>query len=78
MSNAARNLEVLMGEDIRLKSAAGEIGAYLAGFRRDGLPFYAFYPAGGGAPRLLPPVLSPALVVDAIGKPAAAPAVVAN
>lgn len=35
-----------------------EIGAYLRSFNRDGLPFYAFYPAGGRDPVVLPPVLT--------------------
>jgi thiol:disulfide interchange protein DsbD len=40
-----------------------EIGAYLRVFNRDGLPFYAFYPAGGRDPVVLPPVLTEAIVV---------------
>lgn len=40
-----------------------EIGAYLRAFNRDGLPFYAFYPAGGRDPVVLPPVLTEAIVV---------------
>ena len=40
-----------------------EIGAYLRSFNRDGLPFYAFYPAGGRDPVVLPPVLTEAIVV---------------
>ncbi|MFO1359130.1 protein-disulfide reductase DsbD family protein [Plasticicumulans sp.] len=72
---AAGGVAYLKGDWTRRDAA---IGAYLASFGRDGLPFYAFYPAGGGEPRLLPPVLSPALVVEAIGKPAAAPALVAR
>ncbi|HNF64982.1 MAG TPA: thioredoxin family protein, partial [Plasticicumulans sp.] len=72
---AAGGVAYLKGDWTRRDPA---IGAYLASFGRDGLPFYAFYPAGGGEPRLLPPVLSPALVVEAIGKPAAAPALVAR
>ncbi len=40
-----------------------EIGAYLRSFNRDGLPFYAFYPAGGRDPVVLPPVLTEAMVV---------------
>lgn len=41
-----------------------EITAFLRSFKRDGLPFYAYYPAGGGEARLLPPVLTESLVVD--------------
>jgi len=40
-----------------------EIGAYLRSFNRDGLPFYAFYPAGGRDPVVLPPVLTETIVV---------------
>ena len=43
-----------------------EIGAYLRSFNRDGLPFYAFYPAGGREPAVLPPVLTEAIVVGEI------------
>jgi thiol:disulfide interchange protein DsbD len=40
-----------------------EIGAYLRAFNRDGLPFYAFYPAGAKDPVVLPPVLTEAIVI---------------
>jgi thiol:disulfide interchange protein/DsbC/DsbD-like thiol-disulfide interchange protein len=40
-----------------------EIGVYLRSFNRDGLPFYALYPAGGRDPVVLPPVLTEAIVV---------------
>jgi thiol:disulfide interchange protein DsbD len=40
-----------------------EIGAYLRAFNRDGLPFYALYPAGGRDPVVLPPVLTETIVV---------------
>ncbi|MGL5631490.1 MAG: protein-disulfide reductase DsbD family protein [Azovibrio sp.] len=43
-----------------------EITAFLHSFQRDGLPFYAFYPAGSTEPVLLPPVLTQAIVIDAI------------
>ncbi|MGF6274176.1 thiol:disulfide interchange protein/DsbC/DsbD-like thiol-disulfide interchange protein [Massilia sp. UYP11] len=39
------------------------ITAFLQSFQRDGLPFYAFYPAGS-APVLLPPVLTQAIVIE--------------
>lgn len=39
------------------------ITAFLQSFQRDGLPFYAFYPAGK-EPVVLPPVLTQALVTD--------------
>lgn len=45
-----------------------EISAYLRSFNRDGLPFYAFYPAGGGEPVILPPVLSESMVLDELNR----------
>lgn len=39
------------------------ITAFLQSFQRDGLPFYAFYPAGKG-PVVLPPVLTQAIVTE--------------
>ena len=39
------------------------ITAFLQSFKRDGLPFYAFYPAGK-EPVVLPPVLTQAIVID--------------
>jgi thiol:disulfide interchange protein DsbD len=41
------------------------ITAFLQSFGRDGLPFYAFYPAGK-EPAVLPPVLTPALVTESL------------
>ncbi|MHA7878369.1 MAG: protein-disulfide reductase DsbD family protein [Saccharospirillum sp.] len=41
-----------------------EVDALIAGHQRDGIPLYAFYPAGGGEPRLLPQLLTPGLVED--------------
>jgi thiol:disulfide interchange protein len=45
-----------------------EITDYLRGFNRDGLPFYAFYPAGGRDPVVLPPVLTEAIVKGEIDR----------
>lgn len=45
-----------------------EISAYLRSFNRDGLPFYAFYPAGGGEPVILPPVLTESIVLDEVDR----------
>jgi thiol:disulfide interchange protein DsbD len=42
------------------------ITEYLAQFDRNGVPLYVLYPHDGGEPRVLPQVLSPGLVVDAI------------
>ncbi len=52
-----------------------EIGAFLRQFNRDGLPFYAFYPAGKGEPVVLPPVLTEASLaaeIERAGKSASA------
>lgn len=39
---------------------------YLSEFDRNGVPLYVLYPHDGGEPKVLPQVLSPGLVVDAI------------
>ena len=39
---------------------------YLATFDRNGVPLYVFYPKEGGPPRVLPQILTPSLVIDAI------------
>ena len=46
---------------------------YLAGYGRNGVPLYVLYPRDGGAPRILPQVLTPALVRDALAEAAGAP-----
>jgi thiol:disulfide interchange protein DsbD len=43
-----------------------EITAYLQSFQRDGVPFYAFYPANGAEPAVLPSVLTRTIVLDEI------------
>ncbi len=50
------------------------ITAALAALGRNAVPVYAIYPPGGGAPRLLPEVLTPSLVLDEISKLPAKPA----
>ncbi len=45
--------------DATIEKALGEFG-------RGGLPLYIVYPAGGGAPAILPQILTPAIVVDAL------------
>ncbi|MEP9348667.1 protein-disulfide reductase DsbD domain-containing protein [Xanthobacter sp. KR7-225] len=47
-----------------------EITAFLRAFGRDGLPFYALYPKGGGDPVVLPPVLTEARLVEALSRAA--------
>jgi len=49
-----------------------EITAYLRGFEREGVPFYAFYPAGGRDPVVLPAVLTEAAVLDQLQRAVAA------
>lgn len=51
-----------------------EIGDFLRRFNRDGLPFYAFYPAGGREAVVLPPVLTEALLTGEIRRADNAPA----
>ncbi len=41
------------------------ITAYLAEHGRNGVPLYVFYPPGG-EPRILPQILTPALVLDEV------------
>ncbi len=43
------------------------ITAALAGFGRSGVPLYVLYPGGKAAPVLLPSVLTPGIVLDALG-----------
>lgn len=43
-----------------------EIAAKLAQLKRSGLPVYALYPAGAQTPQLLPEVLTPARVLEAL------------
>jgi thiol:disulfide interchange protein DsbD len=48
-----------------------EITAALAEFGRNGVPLYVYYPKGGEA-RVLPEILTPGVVLDAIASPAQA------
>lgn len=41
-----------------------EVDALIEGFDREGIPLYAFYPADGGAPEVLPQVLTPGLIQE--------------
>ena len=58
------------------------ITAYLAQFGRNGVPLYVLYPRGGAEPRVLPQVLTPGLVIEALAEADARtgsqPAVVSN
>jgi thiol:disulfide interchange protein DsbD len=42
------------------------ITAALEDFGRSGVPLYVLYPGGGAAPRVLPEILTPGLVLDAL------------
>ncbi|WP_291298656.1 protein-disulfide reductase DsbD [Elioraea sp.] len=61
---AARNVAVLVGDWTRGDAA---ISALLQQHQRDGVPLYLYYPAGGGAPALLPQILTEGIVLEAIG-----------
>jgi thiol:disulfide interchange protein DsbD len=57
-------------------SRDAEIAAALEGFGRSGVPLYVLYPADpAGAPELLPALLSPGMVVEAVERAAARVAV---
>ncbi len=56
-------------EGIRLVKAdwtnpSPSVDALIDDFDREGIPLYAFYPANGGPPQLLPQVLTPSLIRD--------------
>lgn len=70
---AAANVALLRADWTSRDSA---ITAELASFGRSGVPLYVMYPAGTGAASILPAVLSPGMVVDAVR--AAAPAALAT
>ena len=44
------------------------IGDYLRGFGRAGVPLYVFYPRGGGAPAILPQVLTEGILLEAFAR----------
>ena len=46
----------------------GEIAAALKEHGRVGVPLYLFYPAGASAPKILPQLLTPGIVLDAVGQ----------
>jgi thiol:disulfide interchange protein DsbD len=47
-----------------------DIDQAINAFGRGGLPLYVVYPADGGAPVLLPQLLSPEIVISALEKAA--------
>ncbi len=56
---AAKHVVVMVGDWTRGDPA---ITRFLSAHGRSGVPFYLFYPAGGGDPRELPQVLTPVLL----------------
>jgi thiol:disulfide interchange protein DsbD len=60
---AAHGVQLMVGD---WTHRSPEISALLAANNRDGVPLYLFYPADGGAPKLLPQVLDAAIVRAAI------------
>lgn len=45
-----------------------EITAYLKSFDRSGVPIYVYYPVNYGSPKVLPQLLTPQMVLDAVGE----------
>jgi thiol:disulfide interchange protein DsbD len=60
---AAHHVRLLVGD---WTNRNPEISALLAANNRNGVPLYLFYPADGGAPKILPQVLDAAIVRAAI------------
>ncbi|MBR0648456.1 cytochrome C biogenesis protein [Roseomonas terrae] len=60
---ADRNIALLTGDWTRGDPA---ITAVLRAHQRDGVPLYLFYPAGGGAPRILPQILTEGIIRETI------------
>jgi thiol:disulfide interchange protein len=56
---AAKHVVTMVGDWTRGDPA---ISRFLASHGRSGVPFYLFYPAGGGEPRELPQILTPGLL----------------
>jgi thiol:disulfide interchange protein DsbD len=63
---AERNVAYLVGDWTRGDPA---ISALLRAHQRDGVPLYLFYPARGGAPVLLPQILTEGIVLQALANP---------
>jgi len=60
---ATRNVAYLKGDWTRGDPA---ITALLRAQGREGVPLYLLYPAGGGAPKILPEILTPGIVLAAL------------
>ncbi|MBN1515643.1 thioredoxin family protein [Candidatus Sumerlaeota bacterium] len=66
----AKHKAVLVRGDFTARDP--QIKRLLDEFQRPGVPVYAIYPPGGGAPELLPEVLTPSLVIAGLEKAAGA------
>ncbi len=62
-----RNVASFVGDWTR---GGDEIAALLRAHGREGVPLYLLYPAGGGAPQLLPQILTESIVLRALEAPA--------
>ncbi len=62
---ARRNVAYLKGDWTRQDP---QITAFLREHGRDGVPLYVFYPAGRQEPSVLPQILTPSAVLDAMGQ----------
>ncbi|MGI4975354.1 MAG: protein-disulfide reductase DsbD family protein [Janthinobacterium lividum] len=62
---AKRDVAYLKGDWTRQDP---QITAFLREHGRDGVPLYVFYPAGNGAPSVLPQILTPSGVLAALGQ----------
>ncbi len=60
----ARDIVYLKGDWTRQDPA---ITAFLKSQGRDGVPLYAYFPPGQGAVKILPQILTPGMVLDALG-----------
>jgi thiol:disulfide interchange protein/DsbC/DsbD-like thiol-disulfide interchange protein len=67
---AAKDLTALKADWTRQDP---RITAELAALGRNAVPVYAIYPPGGGAPHLLPEVLTPSIVLDEVSRLPAGP-----
>jgi thiol:disulfide interchange protein len=56
-----KGIEVLVGD---WTSGDPAISRFLESMGRSGVPLYLFYPAGGGAPQILPQILTPSLLEE--------------
>ncbi|HET9147566.1 MAG TPA: thioredoxin family protein [Acetobacteraceae bacterium] len=62
---AARRVTLMLGDWTRRNAA---ITRYLAAHGREGVPLYVYYPPAHAAPEILPQILTPRIVLRALGK----------